>query len=112
MFDYLKDNWRDLLTVALFYLGFAFLADMAAWLAEGSGVDLFHLVNALGGVAKLILVVASVWFVLAVTLPDSLHQFITKDWDDGWASFGLQRQFLICIGFVSVLLVVAALCLA
>lgn len=110
MIDYLKDNWRDLLAAVGLLLLFAFTADLLAKFAAWSGLDLLHLVNALGGLSKLMLVVASVWFVNAITLPGSFHKFIVHSWDEAFDKFSLREKFVIVVIFICVLLGVATVC--
>jgi len=111
MIAYLKDNWRDLLAAVALLILFALGADMAAQLAARTGIDLLHFVNALGGLSKLVMTVASVWFTIAVSLP-SLHRFIAgRDWDATWNNrLSEVAKFYVCCGFAGVLLIVAAIC--
>lgn len=115
MLKYIKSNWREALSLAVFVslLLFGLLALGSSGVAESSGASaaVSLAVTLLGGATKFACVLALAWLGL-YTLPEVSPFMFSERFDRWWNGRNEDAKGWIGLGTAGVLAIVAALCMA
>lgn len=115
MLKYIKSNWREALSLAVFVslLLFGLLALGSSEVAESSGASaaVSLVVTLLGGATKFACVLALAWLGL-YTIPEVAPFMFSGSFDQWWERRSETERGWIGLGSAAVLAIVAALCMA
>lgn len=116
MFKLLKSNVREVIALLVLIPLMLYALMLLGTVEVASSGPLSTLVSLgvtiLGGVLKFAVVIALGWIGLAITFPEANRFIVTSSFDDWWQHLNFFTKGYISLGFVAVLIIAAAICMA